>query len=59
MNDKHVLKGALEGIEFRPGEYCEFSAALTVDPTNARRQFNKHHISDLAPVSKEDKCCMS
>ena len=25
----------------------------------ARRQLIKHHISDLAPVSKEDKWCMS
>ena len=52
MNDEHILKGAFEGIKFRPGMYREFSAAPTGDPTVASVHLNKHRIHDLAPVSK-------
>ena len=59
MKHEHVLKVGFEDIKFGPGKCWEFSAALSVDLPMASMDLNKRHIRNLAPVTRENKRCMS
>ena len=54
MNE-HALKVGFEGIKFGHGKYRKFSAAPTEALTMACMYFNKRHVCQLAPVSRENK----